>query len=66
MLRTYLNDLLGREEGISGMEYAVVAAIVIVAIGVAFRAGTPAISTIVSGAMTAVQAQISGGGGGGS
>jgi Flp pilus assembly pilin Flp len=60
MLRTYLNDLLGGEEGISGMEYAVVAAIVIVAVGAALRLGTPTISTIVTSAMTAVQGALTG------
>jgi hypothetical protein len=55
LVRISLKLETDREDGISGMEYAVVAAVVIVAVAGALRAGTPAINSIVSAAMTAVQ-----------
>jgi Flp pilus assembly pilin Flp len=55
MLRAYLNEVQSREDGVVGMEYAVVAAVVIVAVATALTAGQPAISGIVNTALTAVQ-----------
>jgi Flp pilus assembly pilin Flp len=55
MLRAYLNEAKAREDGVVGMEYAVVAAVVIVAVATALTAGQPAISGIVNTALTAVQ-----------
>jgi Flp pilus assembly pilin Flp len=58
MLRAYLNEAQSREDGVVGMEYAVVAAVVIVAVATALTAGQPAISGIVNAALSAVQGAI--------
>jgi Flp pilus assembly pilin Flp len=58
MLRTYWNEAMGREDGVVGMEYAVVAAVVIVAVAAALTAGQPTIAGIVDGALGAVEGAI--------
>lgn len=58
MIRAYVDAArhqADREEGVVGMEYAVVAAVVIVAVAAALRGGTPAISGIVNAALARVQ-----------
>ena len=48
-------ELTDREDGVVGMEYAVVAAVIIVAVAAALTAGAPAISSIVASAFTAIE-----------
>ena len=57
-VRTSLKVETDREDGISGMEYAVVAAVVIVAVAAALTAGAPTINSIVSTALGRVQTAI--------
>lgn len=61
MIRAYVDaarQQADREEGVVGMEYAVVAAVVIVAVAVALRNGAPSIAAIVNDALSAVQGAI--------
>lgn len=51
-------ELAEREEGQDGMEYAVVAAIVIVAVAAALTVGKDTINTIIQTALNRIESQI--------
>jgi Flp pilus assembly pilin Flp len=53
--RQRVRELVMREDGVVGMEYAVVAAVVIVAVAAALTAGSPTITSIVNAALAKVQ-----------